>query len=349
MLVLMILYLPCLVGLALAGQVDPPNQAHPMAPGRILDTLISGVDCYKLLDVVKESTGSAVISAPGGYEGVTWDHKSCHANLHTALQWGESYPIDLQDLLLQSAAFLFWKGNIDNGFQDGLLVDLHKVDDAGAHVVFGFIKDAKDDTANQDSTPAASVDPNETCYNATSFPPLVQDDCRLSFDAWVKSTCDYYPHPNNMTLVPHQMWSIYFADKTCQFVIYNNQAESIQVNASNVKIEIEKHVFDPCISNGWYGGWKQDNNNSLALDLDTEGLMGWFIPTDLFTALTLTFPQWWAYVDPEPTQSGEPPQALQAPQIINMTLGGKWNVSVATNMGVSEFAGSTGCDGKEME
>ncbi|KAK0739302.1 hypothetical protein B0T21DRAFT_346626 [Apiosordaria backusii] len=317
MLALTVLFLPCLIGLALGGQVDPLNQAHAMAPGYVLDTLKSGVDCYEVLNQFKATdTGFHDLEIEGDV-GITFTYKSCRGKLTTNLHKGQITAISMADTLSKAASFIFYKGNIDGGLWDTFLVD--RFEDLEIEVYFEFIKDAKANVLNQESTPGNSVDPNETCFNLTGFPPLVQADCHTAFNTWASGMMDIYPNPENITYTPNFLLYIGSGSWACEFVIYNNGQDSIRVSLTDITNQVQKHIFDPCISNGWYGGWRQ-NNTGVALDLNSSGLMAWFMPPELLDAFLWTCNLWMTPL------KGSTPNAAPATLI---HLGDHGNISMA--------------------
>ncbi|KAK4197722.1 hypothetical protein QBC40DRAFT_256810 [Triangularia verruculosa] len=301
MLALTSLFLPCLISLALAGAVD----------------------CWKVLDLFKASAQGHDEIKVWGSVGISFTHNSCRGKLTTNLTSGDPLPIELTPFLTEVSFWLYESGNIDVGLWDKARINQYL--DQNIDVEFEFVKDAKASAASHGST-AGSIDPDDTCYNPTNFTALVQDDCHTSFNAWTDWMKLTYPGDSENITWPGGRIDSIISDKwTCQFIAYNNVVDiPVQLNLTSITDQVQKHIFDPCISNGWYGGWSKDHTG-VAVDLNTKGLVAWFVPWDLINAVTWTVPFW--LLKSHNDQDGRQPQH-GGPKLT--PLGDKSNASLLT-------------------
>ncbi|KAK4175174.1 hypothetical protein QBC36DRAFT_312288 [Triangularia setosa] len=155
MLALAILFLPCLIGLAFGGHLDPLSQGHVMAPGRVLDTLISRADSLRswtyfmvryqsqppsstslyIYDAQIAAGDAGDMIEVGNSEPKTLTYKSCRGKISSTFPEGWLGLVELNKALPQAEEYLFNKGNIDDGLWEAFRID-------GSVCDFEFVKDA---------------------------------------------------------------------------------------------------------------------------------------------------------------------------------------------------------------
>ncbi|VBB75710.1 Putative protein of unknown function [Podospora comata] len=272
-----------LAGLALGGQADPAKH------GWIFDSMMNELDCYHVLDQFNESADANQVIELKYEEPKEMLYKGCSIILSQLdIEPWYTY-ISLKQILPSLAKYLYYQPNIKNDWEATFNISENQSNSESKIAYVKILKYSTDDQ-NEANTSANSVDPDATCFNMTEFPPLVQADCQASFDLWTTGTKAFFPNHENMT------WESGFLSfsndsSTCQFVMYNNDDYTAYVSLTDVTDQVQHQIIDPCVSNGWYGGW-QKNNTGLYLDFKNRGVLAWFLPKEFFPAVRWTFPEW---------------------------------------------------------